>query len=117
MQNLSNEYVSSQTKQSDEDISPDVVRVIPELRDLVGDFVGDEDLGDLPAVLIVHLLVAVPGQVQGLEICNGLQVAAELSKEGYLMTNCFCFNLKSFIQSLRLSRKGISYLRCALRLK
>ena len=73
---------------SDEDISPDVVRVIPELRDLVGDSVGGEDLGDLPAVLIVHLLVAVPGQVQRLEICNGLQVAAELSKEGYLMTNC-----------------------------
>ena len=70
MQNL-NMYISSQTKQSDEDISPDVVRVIPELRDLVGDSVGGEDLGDLPAVLIVHLLVAVPGQVQGLEICNG----------------------------------------------
>ena len=54
------EHVSSQTQYSDEDSSPDVVRVIPELRELIGNFVGGEDLGDLPAVLIIHLLVAVP---------------------------------------------------------
>ena len=52
--------MSGQSRVTNGDIPPDVVRVIPELRDLVGDFVGAEDLGDLPAVLIILLLVAVP---------------------------------------------------------